>query len=130
MRKLEITIEYEGESKDYSLYFTRETAKWAENQGFNVVNLSTKPLNSCDILWCASFKANHPEVNPNLALKLLETYLKPVPSGEKDEVTGEEIMTAPDYNEISEFLLEEWSAFQNAPTDTNFKKSKLKIVKA
>ena len=58
------------------------------------------------------FIANHPEVNPNLAIKLLETYEKEhsVPS-------------------VIKFAIEEYSAFMNALADTkSIEKEVLKIT--
>lgn len=104
-------IEIEG--KEYTLCLTREAIKEIEARGFNIQNFIDKPVTCSDILWYGGFIANHKEVNPNLAVKLLETY---------QNEDG-------DINEVIEFLAEEYSNFVNAPVDTKSKK-KAKIVKA
>lgn len=100
-------------NKEYTLCLTRQAIKDIERLGFNIQNFIQKPITYQDILWYGGFIANHPDVNQNLAIKLLETY--------KEE--------GGDINEILEFLSEEYSNFVNAPTDTASKK-KAKIVKA
>lgn len=102
--------------KEYTLCLTREAIKELEARSFNIQNFIDKPLTYMDILWYGGFIANHKDVNPNLAVKLLETY--------QDE--------GGNVNEVVEFLANEYSNFVNAPTDTKSKKKKkkAKIVKA
>lgn len=107
------TCTIEINDKEYTLCLTREAIKKIESMGFNIQNFIQKPITYQDILWYGGFVANHPEVNPNLAIKLMETYQK-----------------EGDVNEVLEFLSEEYSNFVNAPTDTASKKKKAKIVKA
>ena len=99
--------------KEYTLCLTRESVKKIENLGFNIQSFIQKPITYQDVLWYGGFTANHADVNPNLAIKLMETY--------KQE--------GGDVNEVLEFLAEEYSNFVNAPTDTALKK-KAKIIKA
>ncbi len=99
--------------KDYTLCLTREAIKVIESMGFNINNFIAKPVTYMDTLWYGGFIANHKDVNPNLAVKLLETYQN----------------EGGDINEVLNFLGNEYSNFVNAPTDTNSKK-KAKITKA
>lgn len=107
------TCTIEIEDKEYTLCLTREAVKKIESMGFNIQNFIQKPITYQDILWYGGFIAKHPDVNPNLAIKLMESY----------SVDG-------DVNEVLEFLSEEYSNFVNAPADTASKKKKAKIVKA
>ena len=107
------TCTIEINEKEYTLCLTREAVKKIEGMGFNIQNFIQKPITYQDILWYGGFIAKHPEVNPNLAVKLMETYSQ----------DG-------DVNEVLEFLSEEYSNFVNAPADTASKKKKAKIVKA
>ena len=110
------TCTIEIKDKEYTLCLTREAVKQIENMGFNIQNFIQKPITYQDILWYGGFIANHSNVNPNLSIKLMESY--------KEE--------GGDVNEVLEFLSEEYSNFVNAPTDTASKKKmkKAKIVKA
>lgn len=99
MRKKEITIN----GKNYVLELTRESIKWLESMGFEIENFGKKPLTYFDLLWTSLFIANHKDVNPNLAIKLLETYEK---EGKKA-------------NELVKFAIEEYESFMNALTDTS-----------
>lgn len=102
--------------KEYTLCLTRESVKDIESKGFNIQNFIDRPLTFMDILWYGGFVAKHTDVNPSLAVKLLETY---------QEEGG-------DVNEVIEFLANEYSNFVNAPAGINSKKKKkkAKIVKA
>lgn len=107
------TCTIEINDKEYTLCLTRESIKKIENMGFNIQNFIQKPVTYQDILWYGGFIAKHPDVNPNLAIKLMESYQ------EEGNVS-----------EVLEFLSEEYSNFVNAPADTGSKKKKAKIVKA
>lgn len=107
------TCVIEISDKEYTLCLTREAIKRIENLGFNIQNFIQKPVTYQDILWYGGFVANHSDVNPNLAIKLMETY-----TAEGGDVV-----------EVLEFLSETYSNFVNAPTDTKSSK-KAKIVKA
>lgn len=106
------TCTIEINDKEYTLCLTRESIKQIENMGFNIQNFIQKPVTYQDILWYGGFIAKHKDVNPNLAIKLMESYQE---DGDVQEVLG--------------FLSEEYSNFVNAPTDIASKK-KAKIVKA
>lgn len=103
--------------KEYTLCLTREAVKKIESIGFNISNFIAKPVTYMDVLWYGGFVANHSDVNPNLALKLMDSY--------KEE--GGNI------NEVIDFLAEEYSNFVNAQDDINLKKNykkKAKITRA
>ena len=110
------TCTIEINEKEYTLCLTRDSVKEIEARGFNIQNFIEKPLTYMDVLWYGGFVANHPDVNLNLAVKLIEKY---------QEEGG-------DVNEVINFLADEYSNFVNAPTDTKSKrkKKKAKIVKA
>lgn len=102
MRKYTIEIQ----DKEYDLAMTRESVKWVNNNGFDLINFENKLINNVDILWCAGFLANHKDVRPSLALKLMESY--------KEE--GGDIM------DVVNFLMEEHTSFTNALVSTDLKK--------
>lgn len=102
MRKCSINIK----DKDYTIQLNRESVMWLEGAGFNVVDFDKKPVTSVELLWTAGFIMNHSEVNPNLALKLMDTY--------KEE--------GGDVSEVAKFVLEEYQSFINALSVTKSKK--------
>lgn len=102
MRKCSITIK----DKDYNIQVNRESVTWLESAGFAVEDFYRKPLTSIELLWTAGFVMNHSEVNPNLALKLMDSY--------KEE--------GGDIAEIARFVLDEYQSFINALSDTKSKK--------
>lgn len=102
MRKCSISIN----NKDYTIQINRDSIVWLEAKGFNIEEFTKKPVTYIDIIWAAGFTMNHPEVNLNLASKLMEKY--------KEE--GGDIM------EIINFILEEYQSFISALSDTKPKK--------
>lgn len=102
MRKCSITIN----DKEYSIQINRESIVWLEARGFAIDEFARKPITYVDTIWTAGFLVNHPDVNPSLALKLMETY--------KDE--GGDVM------EVVNFILEEYQSFISALSDTKSKK--------
>ena len=110
MRKLKLHIE----NKDYTLQMNRLSIKWLEASGFSIQDFDKKPVTYYDMLWTSLFIANHKEVNPSLAMKLLETY------EQKHKVT-----------EVIKFAIEEYATFMNALADTSSKKNEeLEILEA
>lgn len=107
MRKCSINIK----DKDYTIELNRESIVWLENAGFNISDFEIKPLVTIELLWSAGFIMNHKDVNPNLALKLMDSY--------KEE--------GGDVTEVAKFILEEYQSFISALSDTNCKK-KAKIT--
>ena len=107
MRKCSITIN----EKEYTIQINRESVTWLESSGFDVSKFDSKPLTYVELLWAAGFIMNHPEVNPNLALKLMDSYR---------EEGG-------DIAEIAKFVMEEYQSFISALSVTNSKK-KAKIT--
>lgn len=112
MRKLKLKIN----EKDYTLEMNRDSIKWLEAMGFDIDEFDKKPLTFYDLIWTSLFLANHKDVNPNLALKLMETYEK---SGKKPA-------------KVVKFAIEEYQAFMNALSDIDSKESdeELEIIEA
>lgn len=110
MRKLELKIN----DKDYQLQMTRDSIKWLEANGFSIEDFNKKPITYFDLLWASLFMANHKDVNPNLALKLMDTY----------EKSGKKVAN------IVKFAIEEYQAFMNALSDTSSTENdeELKII--
>lgn len=104
MKKCSININ----EKDYTIQLNRDSIVWLESAGFNISDFEKKPLITVELLWAAGFIMNHPEVNSNLALKLMESY--------KEE--------GGDVSEVAKFVLEEYQSFINALSVTNSKKKK------
>ena len=102
MRKCSISIK----DKDYTIQVNRDSIVWLENGGFKVSDFEDKPLVTIELLWAAGFIMNHPEVNPSLALKLMDSY--------KEE--------GGDVSEVARFVLEEYTSFMNALSDIKSKK--------
>lgn len=99
MRKLELKIN----DKDYTLEMSRDSIKWLEANGFSIEEFTRKPITYYDLIWTSLFLKNHSTVNPNLAMKLLDSYEK---SGKKSA-------------QIIKFGIEEYQAFMNALADTD-----------
>ena len=112
MRKLKLKIN----EKDYTLEMNRDSIKWLEAMGFNLDEFDKKPVTYYDLIWTSLFLANHKDVNPNLALKLMETYEK---SGKKP-------------TKVIKFGIEEYQAFMNALSDIELKENsdELEIIEA
>lgn len=101
--------------KDYSLCLDRESIKWLEANGFAYEDFVRKPVTYRELLWASLFVRNHKDVNPNLAIKLMDTYASE---------HGENMV-----NEVVRFANEEYLSFINALVDTNSEKNeKLEIV--
>ena len=110
MRKLKLKIN----DKDYTLELNRSSIKWLEANGFDIRDFEQKPITYFDMLWTCLFLENHKDVNPNLAIKLMETY-------EKEHNVGS----------VIKFAVEEYTAFMNALADTNSKENEeLEIIEA
>lgn len=112
MRKLKLKIS----DKDYTLEMTRDSIKWLEAMGFSIEEFDRKPITFYDLIWTSLFIANHKDVNPNLAIKLMDTYQK---SGKK---------TA----KIVKFGIEEYQSFMRALADIDSKENdeELEIIEA
>lgn len=104
MRKCSININ----NKDYSLRLNRDSIIWLEGQGFDASEFDKKPFTYINMLWQSAFIADHREVNPNLALKLMDTY---------QEEGG-------DVAEIVNFVIEEYHSFISALSDMKSKSKK------
>lgn len=104
MRKVKLLIN----SKEYILEYNRESIKWLESMGFDVEQFYRKPVTYREILWQGLFLKNHKDVNPNLALKLMDTYAE-----EKGEIM---------VNKVVKFAFEEYTSFINALAGMNSEK--------
>lgn len=102
MKKCTINIK----NKDYELVLTRNSVKWLENFGFSLEEFDKKPVTYYDILWNAGFVEKYPHIHPGLAEKLRESY---------EEEEG-------DVNEVIKFVVQEYTSFIHALTDTKSKK--------
>lgn len=66
-----LTLHYNG--TDFTLEFTRRTVAEMEFSGFNVNELSTKPMILLPKLFAGAFKAHHRHLNPNTIETIYET---------------------------------------------------------
>ena len=112
MRKLKIKIN----DKDYTLEMNRNTVKWLEANGFDLEQFGAKPVTYYDLLWTSLFLVNHRDVNPNLALKLMESY-----SESKKSVA-----------KVVAFAIDEYTSFIDALAGTNSTETdeELEIIEA
>lgn len=56
---MEKTLRFKIDGKEYKLAFTRETVIDTENMGFNLMNISDKPVASLTYLWRGAFLEYH-----------------------------------------------------------------------
>ncbi len=105
------TIDING--KEYTFCLTREAVKWLESRGLNIAELGNKTITYIDLFWVAGLIAKHGELRENEALDLRQEY----------ENEGGDVM------EVITFLINEYTNFLDALTDTGSKKKKAKIVK-
>ena len=112
MRKLKLKIT----DKDYTLEMTRDSIKWLEAVGFSIEEFDKKPVTFYDLIWTSLFIANHKDVNPNLAIKLMEAYQK----GGKNPA------------KVVKFAIEEYQSFMSALADINSTENneELEIIEA
>lgn len=97
MRKLKLKIN----DKDYTLEMNRDSIKWLEMNGFSIEEFDKKPITFYDMLWMSLFLTNHKDVNPNLAIKLMDSYKD---SNKKPA-------------KVVKFAIDEYQAFMSALTD-------------
>lgn len=60
--------------KEYSFNMTRKGIRAAEREGFNINQISDKPINSLYYLWYAALYGAHP-MNMSKSDELLDSYL-------------------------------------------------------
>ena len=60
----QITFSYNG--KDYTLEFTRRTIRQMEETGFNIQEISEKPMTMLPDFFAGAFRANHRNVSRDL----------------------------------------------------------------
>lgn len=105
-------LEIEIGEKTYKLgYPTRKDAKIAEDKGLRLLQIENKPIEVTEKLFYTGLLAKHPTTTEDESEKLLNQYIS----------EGGEI------GEINEFLIKQYSAFQQSPNGK--KKKKAKIVK-
>ena len=104
-------IEIEG--KEYKLCLTRKAVKVVEALGFDLQNFIKKPITYTEMLWVSAFITYHDDMENDDVASLMDKYR---------EEGG-------DVEEVINFLIDEYSHFAFAPTDTKLKK-KAKITKA
>mgnify|MGYP005776765207 CR=1 FL=1 len=105
-------IEIEVGEQTYKLGFpTRNDAVKAEDRGLRLLQLENKPLEVTSKLFYTGLLAKQPLITEEKAEEILNQYIE----------EGGEI------GEINEFLIKQYSAFQQSPTGK--KKKKAKIVK-
>jgi len=105
MRKLKLNIN----NKDYVLELDRTSIKWLEAVGFSLEDFLKKPITFREYLWTSLFLKNHQDVNPTLAIKLMDTYA---------QAKGERMV-----NKVVKFAYDEYNSFINALTDTDSEKT-------
>lgn len=112
MRKLKLKIN----DKDYTLEMTRDSIKWLESMGFIIEEFDRKPITFYDLIWTSLFIANHKDVNPSLAIKLMDSYQKSKKSPAK----------------VIRFAIEEYQTFMSALADINSTENEdeLEIIEA
>lgn len=105
-------IEIEVGDKTYKLgYPTRKDAKIAEDRGLQLLQLENKPLVVTGKLFYTGLLSAQPLITEEKAEEIMNQYI------EEGGIIGE----------INEFLIKQYSAFQQSPTGK--KKKKAKIVK-
>lgn len=92
--------------KEYSLCLNRDSIKYLENNGFTIDTFEKTIVNSYDLIWYTLFRAKHSDVNPSLAIKLQEEYIKDGGSA----------------LDVINFALTEYGNFITALADTKSKK--------
>ncbi len=67
-----ITVKDLEKGKEYILDFNRDSVKFAEAQGLNILSFDDKPVTNRELLmWCA-FRKNHREVSRADAVAMLD----------------------------------------------------------
>lgn len=65
-------IEFEHDSKKYTLEFTRRTIREMENEGFRIDELSNRPMTLLPELFIGAFKCHHPYLKRKDVLAMFE----------------------------------------------------------
>lgn len=106
MRQLKLKIN----EKEYILEYNRDSIKWLEQAGFSMEEFYKKPVTYREVLWQSLFVKNYGNtVNPNLAMKLMESY-----AADKGELM---------VNKVVKFAFEEYTSFLDALAGTNSEKT-------
>lgn len=106
-------MEIEVGEKTYKIGFpTRKDAKIAEDRGLRLLQIENKPIEVTEMLFYTGLLAKQPSMTEYEAEKTMEQYVK----------------EGGDIGEINEFLIKQYSAFQQSPEGIK-KKKKAKIIK-
>ncbi|MCR2033716.1 DUF5055 domain-containing protein [Anaerofustis stercorihominis] len=68
-------IKFTYEEKEYTLEFTRKTVSMAEEEGFNITEIDSKPATMLPILFKSAFYKNHRSIRntPDLLDKIYDS---------------------------------------------------------
>lgn len=115
------TCSIEINGKEYTFCLTREAIKFLEANGLNFEEIAHKSLTYMELFWVAGLIAKHGDLTRPEALQLMEDY----------ENADAPIEEQGDVMEVIAFLVDEYTNFVSALTDTssNSKKKKAKIVR-
>lgn len=92
------TINFNFEGEDYTLEFTRASVATLEKQGFNINDISDKPLTTLPALFAGAFIAHHRFVRREVVDRIFDKM-----TNKKDLV----MRLAEMYNETIESLVDE-----------------------
>lgn len=92
------TINFNFEGEDYTLEFTRNSVATLEKQGFNIGDISDKPLTTLPALFAGAFIAHHRFVRREVVDRIFDKM-----TNKKDLV----MRLAEMYNETIESLVDE-----------------------
>lgn len=95
------TLEFTYKGVDYTLEFTRKTVTRMEQNGFNINDISDKPMTVLPDLFEGAFKAHHP-------------YLK---TGVIDEIYSKFTNKAELVNKLAEMYYEPLATLMEEPED-------------
>lgn len=103
-------LEIEIDEKNYKLGFpSRDDIKKAENLGLRLFEIEEKPINVTDKLFYTALLSKQATITEEEAIKLLNKYI---------EEGG-------DIGEINNFLIKQYTAFQQSPNGKKIKKAKI-----
>lgn len=109
------TCTIDVKEKEYTFCLNREAIKWLEARGMVFADLDRKLITYTDLFWIAGLIPKHGELTEREAMDLMSDY----------ESEGGDVY------EVISFLIDEYSNFVYALTDTKSNKTKkAKIVKA
>lgn len=111
------TCTIEINDKEYTFCLTREAIKWMEARGLNFSEIVQKTVTYTDLFWIGGLITNYPKMSFEEAMQLMKDYANDDAENEEDKG---------DVMEVISFLIEEYSNFVFALTDTELNKTKKK----